>query len=71
MKYGYITVASAIPEVSVADPEYNIAKIEKLTRQAEEKGVEIIAFPELAVTGYTCQDLFAQQTLIDNAERCV
>lgn len=71
MKYGYITVASAIPEVSVADTDYNIAKIEKLTRQAEEKGVEIIAFPELAVTGYTCQDLFAQQTLIDNAERCV
>ena len=37
-------------------------------RQASEKGVQIIAFPELSVTGYTCLDLFAQQTLLDGAE---
>ena len=68
MKYGYITVASAIPSVKVADADYNIKQIESLTAQAEGKGVEIIVFPELSVTGYTCQDLFAQQTLIEQAE---
>ena len=68
MKYGYITVASAIPSVKVADADYNIKQIESLTAQAEGKGAEIIVFPELSVTGYTCQDLFAQQTLIEQAE---
>lgn len=68
MKYGFITVASAIPSVKVADADYNIKQIESLMAQAEGKGVEIIAFPELSVTGYTCQDLFAQQTLIEQTE---
>ena len=40
-------------------------------RQASEKGVQIMAFPELAVTAYTCLDLFAQQTLLDNAEKAL
>ncbi len=68
MKYGYITVASAIPSVKVADCEYNIKQIESLIAQAEGKGAEIIVFPELSVTGYSCQDLFAQQTLLEQAE---
>lgn len=68
MKYGYITVASAIPSVRVADADYNIKQIESLIAQAEGKGAEIIVFPELSVTAYTCQDLFAQQTLIEQAE---
>ena len=63
MNYGYITVASAIPSVRVADADYNIKQIESLIAQAEGKGAEIIVFPELSVTGYSCQDLFAQQTL--------
>ena len=40
-------------------------------RQASEKGVQIIAFSELSVTGYTCLDLFAQQTLLDGAEEAL
>lgn len=68
MKFGYITVASAIPSVRVADAEYNIKQIESLVAQAEGRGAEIIVFPELSVTGYTCQDLFAQQTLVEQAE---
>lgn len=68
MEHGYITVASAIPSVKVADPDFNIKHMESLIAQAEGKGVEIIVFPELSVTGYTCQDLFAQQTLLDVAE---
>ena len=57
--------------VQVADCFYNIEKIEGLMRQASEKGVQIIAFPELSVTGYTCLDLFAQQTLLDGAEEAL
>lgn len=68
MNYGFIKVAAAVPHVQVADCFYNIEKIEGLMRQASEKGVQIIAFPELSVTGYTCLDLFAQQTLLDGAE---
>lgn len=71
MNYGFITVASAIPSVRVADVDYNIEQIEKLVAQADEKDVEIMVFPELSVTGYTCQDLFAQQSLVEGAENAV
>lgn len=68
MNYGFVKVASAIPNVRVADCRYNILQIESLIIQAEGKGVEIICFPELSVTAYTCGDLFAQQLLLDEAE---
>ena len=68
MNYGFVKVAAAVPLVQVADCFYNIEKIEGLMRQASEKGVQIIAFPELSVSGYTCLDLFAQQTLLNGAE---
>ena len=68
MKHGFITIASAIPSVRVADAEYNIKQIEELVAKAEAQGVEIIVFPELAVTGYTCQDLFMQHTLLEETE---
>ena len=71
MNYGFVKVAPAVPLVQVADCFYNIEKIEGLMRQASEKGVQIIAFPELSVTGYTCLDLFAQQTLLDGAEEAL
>ena len=68
MNYGFVKVAAAVPHVQVADCFYNIDKIEDLMREASEKGVQIIAFPELSVTAYTCLDLFAQQTLVNGAE---
>ena len=68
MNYGFVQVAAAVPHVQVADCFYNIDKIEDLMREASEKGVQIIAFPELSVTAYTCLDLFAQQTLVNGAE---
>ena len=71
MNYGFVKVAAAVPLVQVADCFYNIEKIEGLMRQASEKSVQIIAFPELSVTGYTCLDLFAQQTLLDGAEEAL
>lgn len=71
MNYGFIKVAAAVPHVLVADCFYNIGQIEGLMRQASAKGVQMIAFPELSVTAYTCLDLFAQQTLLDNAEKAL
>lgn len=71
MNYGFVKVAAAVPHVQVADCFYNIEKIEGLMRQASEEGVQIIAFPELSITAYTCLDLFAQQTLLDNAQQAL
>lgn len=71
MNYGFVKVASAVPHVQVADCFYNIEKIEKLMRKASEQGVQLMAFPELAITAYTCLDLFTQQTLLDNAEKAL
>lgn len=71
MKYGFIKVATATPLVRVADVEANVLEIEKLMLRAEGQGVEILCFPELSVTSYTCQDLFMQQVLIDAAEKAL
>ncbi|MBO5603382.1 MAG: NAD(+) synthase [Prevotella sp.] len=71
MNNSFITVAAAIPAVKVADCDYNIEQIISQVTEAEEKGVEIIVFPELCVTGYTCQDLFRQSTLLENVELSV
>jgi len=71
MKYGFIKVAAAIPAVKVADTEYNVQQVESLIAQAEGQGVEIVVFPELAITGYSCQDLFKEQLLIDKAEEAL
>jgi NAD+ synthase (glutamine-hydrolysing) len=68
MNYGFVKVAAAVPPVKVADCQYNAEQIEKMINEAEEKGVQIIAFPELCITGYTCADLFAQQLLLEKAE---
>lgn len=71
MQNGFVKVASAIPSVKVANCQYNLQQIENIIADAECKGVEIIVFPELSVTGYTCQDLFRQRMLLDEAERSV
>ena len=71
MNYGFVKVAAAVPQVKVADCFYNIQQIEGLMRQASQKEVQIIAFPELSVTSYTCMDLFSQETLLRNAEKAL
>ncbi len=71
MNYGFVRIATAIPSVKVGDCKYNAQQIESLIIQAEGKGVEIICFPELCITAYTCGDLFAQQLLLDDAEMCL
>ena len=68
MNYGFVKVASAIPHVRVADCAFNASQIEKEIIIADGKGVEIIVFPELCLTGYTCGDLFAHSLLLESAE---
>ena len=68
MKYGFVKVAAAVPAVKVADVAYNVKEIERLIALAEGEGVEVICFPELCMTGYSCQDLFKEQLLLTKAE---
>ena len=69
MKYGFVNVAAAVPVVKVADVDYNVQQVEGLIAQAEGRKVEVIVFPELCITGYSCQDLFKEQLLLDRAEQ--
>ncbi len=71
MRDGFVKVAAASPELRVADPAYNAGEIVDLIRKAEGLGVKILVFPELAVTGYTCGDLFFQKSLQKAAEEAL
>jgi NAD+ synthase (glutamine-hydrolysing) len=61
--HGFVRVAAAVPLLRVADCSYNVGRIAGLLRQAHADGVGVVVFPELALTGYTCADLFQQATL--------
>lgn len=67
MKDGFIKVAAATPEIRVADVVYNAESIINDIFNACKNGVKLIVFPELAITGYTCGDLFGQRILIESA----
>ena len=67
MQYGYIKVAAATPDIRVADCEYNKQSIKKIMDECTEKGVKVLVLPELCITGYTCEDLFLQDTLLNSA----
>ena len=60
----FIRVASAVPPVTVGDAVKNAADICEYIRRADEAGCDLVVFPELALTGYTCADLFFQHTLL-------
>ena len=55
------------PDLHVADCAYNTSEIVKLAKEAAAKGAKLITFPELCLTGYTCGDLFLQETLLEGA----
>ncbi|MBR1750199.1 MAG: NAD(+) synthase [Ruminococcus sp.] len=72
MKDGFIKVAACTPEIRVADVSFNKDNIIKMIADCNEKGVKLAVFPELCITGYTCQDLFFQGLLLDEAmQACV
>lgn len=66
--YGYFRVTAAVPRARVADTRYNTEEICRLTSEAFDKKVSLVAFPELSITGYTCGDLFHQEYLTASAE---
>ncbi len=69
MEQGFIRVGAATPLISVADPAHNRNQIEELCREAAARQVKVLVFPELCLTGYTCGDLFLQDTLLESARR--
>lgn len=71
MKYGMFRVASAIPSVKVADARYNTEHILALVEKALKEKVELLVFPELSITSYSCQDLFLQHLLQEKAEEAL
>jgi len=71
MNNGFVRVAAAIPELRVADCAYNVARMADLVRKGEEEKAQVICFPELSVTGYTCADLFQQQQLLNDAQKAL
>ena len=68
MRDGFISVAAGTPKIRVADCRYNAEQIFTLMREAAKQGVKVLCLPELCITGYTCGDLFFQDTLLKGAE---
>lgn len=66
-EYGMVRVACAVPRLQLAACQKNSQGIIDLSKTAYENGVEVLLFPELAITGYTCGDLFFQRSLQQNA----
>ena len=64
----YVRVAACVPKLVVADCDYNVGRIIEMVKKAHESQVNVIVFPELSITGYTCADLFFQGSLIQGAE---
>lgn len=69
MEYGFVKVAAATPQIEVANCRHNREQIIDLVDLASNEEVEILVFPELCLTGYTCDDLFLQDTLIKSAKK--
>jgi NAD+ synthase (glutamine-hydrolysing) len=67
MKDGFIKVAAATPKIVVADTKHNVEKIKECVSLAAAMGVKLLVLPELCITGYTCGDLFYQETLLTAA----
>ena len=65
--FGYVRVAAAVPQMRVADCHYNATEIKQQISAAQQEGVEVVCFPELSITGYTCADLFFTQQLQKDA----
>lgn len=69
--YGYVKVGAAVPKLKLADCVYNKEQILEIIKEAAAKGVRVLSFPELCLTGYTCADLFLQRPLLEAAEKAV
>ena len=69
MKHGFIKIAAVTPDMRVADPVYNTDVMIEEMKQAAQKGAKVIVFPELSISGYSCEDLFLQELLLEESRR--
>lgn len=69
--HGFARVAVGVPRCRVADPAFNAGETLALARDAAARGAVLVAFPELGLSAYTCDDLFHQQALLDACERAL
>lgn len=69
MNYGFIKVGTYITDIAIADCKSNTERIIAAISEAASRGVKVLCFPELCITGYTCGDLFRQSVLLDAAKR--
>ena len=69
MKHGYVKVAAATPKIVVADPKENAKRILAKIKEAEMEGAKLIVFPELCISGYTCGDLFWQESVLEESKK--
>ncbi|SKA75577.1 NAD+ synthase (glutamine-hydrolysing) [Caloramator quimbayensis] len=65
--YGFIRAAASCPKLKVADVKYNVNEMKKAIYRAYENETDILVFPELSISGYTCGDLFGQDALLDES----
>ena len=71
LEYGFVRVGAIVNKLVLASPLDNIKEIVKMIRKADKEGVSIVTTPELALTGYTCGDLFLQDELLDETEKAL
>ena len=67
MRHGFIKVAAVTPDIQVADVDFNKVQICKMIDETVENGAKVIVFPELCISGYTCQDLYTLDVLLEAA----
>ena len=71
MKDGFVSVACGTPKLRLADCNYNAEQTFTIMRKAEKAGAKVLVLPELGLTGYSCGDLFYQDTLLRSAEEAL
>ena len=71
MKNGFVKVAAAAPVIRVADAEYNAERVIECMRKAADKGVKVLTFPELTLTGVSCYDLYRHRVVLEGAKKAL
>ena len=65
MRHGFVKVAAVTPDIQVANVDFNTEQICKMIDETVGNGAKVVVFPELCITGYTCQDLFTHDVILD------
>lgn len=70
-QFGFCRVSALLPRIELGKPLLNADKILSLLIRESKAGAQVVSAPELAITGYTCEDLFHSETLIRESERAI